>query len=284
MRFINHSKTIILFTLIIFAITSCKKDDENPGFDPNGKGSLIIHFDNVAGNQELILNTKTYTTSYGDYVNISKIQYYISNIKLKNTNGTEYVIPVDSSYFLVQEADAESQEVKLKNIPFGDYNGVTFTVGVDSLRNTVDVSKSTGALDIGVSDKGGDMYWNGNMGYIFLKLEGTSPNAPLDKTSNTKRFLYHIGGYGGMTDKTINNLKIISLSTGTGKAMVRSDIEPEIHLAIDVLKAFGDGINAATKIDLANNPVVMWGDYSKNIANNYVHMFEYDHVHNDVIK
>jgi len=282
MKLTNNIYKSTLSLTLIFALISCQKNNDNPSFDPNGRGNLTLHFDNVAGAQLLELNSKWYKTTYGDSIRISKFQYYVSNIKLKKTDGSQYIVPQDSSYFLVQESDPDSHEIVLHNVPFGDYNGATFTIGVDSMRNVADVSNRTGALDISVVDKGGDMYFNSNKGYVFLKLEGISPVAPFNKSYNGNVFIYQIGGFDGKN--SINNLKTISLATGSSKAMVRSEIDPEIHLVIDVLKAFGDGTNSTSKIDLANIPIVMWGDYSKNIANNYVSMFQYDHVHNDVKK
>ena len=74
------------------------------------------------------------------------------------------------------EDHEESQEVVLKNIPAGDYNQITFTIGVDSLRSTMDVSKRPGVLDPAQGHDG--MYWTWNSGYIFFKMEGISPAAP----------------------------------------------------------------------------------------------------------
>ena len=78
---------------------------------------------------------------------LSKLNYYISNIKLKTNDGKEFIVPQDSSYFLVMENEEESQEVTIKHIPAGDYNQITFTIGVDSLRSTMDITKRQGVLD-----------------------------------------------------------------------------------------------------------------------------------------
>ena len=110
---------------------------------------------------------------------LTKLNYYISNIKLRTTGGNEFIVPQDSSYFLMTENEEESQEVKIRNIPAGDYNEITFTIGVDSLRSTMDISKRTGVLDPAQGHD--DMYWSWNSGYIFVKMEGTSPSAPADQ-------------------------------------------------------------------------------------------------------
>lgn len=77
---------------------------------------------------------------------------------------------------------------------------MSFILGVDSLRSTKDLSERTGVLD--PTAAGGDMYWSWNSGYNSLKMEGTSRSLPMGGD-----FMYHIGGFGGYSSATINNIK-----------------------------------------------------------------------------
>lgn len=257
----------IALSAAVFA-ASCKKDDTQ---DPNEKGSIVLHYDNVAGTADLALNSGTYTNAAGQNYTITKFDYYISNIKLKKTDGSEYTIPQDKSYFLVKESDAASQEIELEDIPVGDYSGVSFVVGVDSTRSTADISKRTGVLDPATGGSG--MYWTWNSGYIFLKLEGTSPASGMPGNE----IMYHIGGFGGLTSATINNIKTINLTFPGVAATVRTSIKPEVHLLTDAKKVL-DGLN---NISIATNPMIMFDAISVNVAGNYKNMFTVDHVHND---
>lgn len=264
----------VLATLIL--PFSCDKNDDGE-FGPNDKGSIILEFDNVVGSQNLQLNgPQTYTNANGDQFNVTLLNYYISNIKLKKSDGSVYTVPQDSSYFLVKESVANSREIKLGNIPAGDYSEVSFTVGVDSARNTMDLSKRTGILDPAANSGEDNMYWSWNSGYIFFKMEGLSPQATADAAGN-KKFRYHIGGFGGMNSKTINNIKTVTRTFGTDKATVRSSITPQVHIIVDILKAF----EGSSKVSIGANTTVMFAPYSVNIANNYVEMFTVHHVHND---
>lgn len=259
--------------IISFALVSCNDDDE-PTVDPTTKGSLTIEFDNVVGDRDLALNTATYKNAAGENFTVSKLNYYVSNIKLLMADGSSYVVPQDSSYFLIREANAESQEVTLNNVPAGEYTGVQFVVGVDSLKSLVDPSKRTGILATATGPTNEEaMYWDWNPGYIFLKMEGTSDSA---KSANGK-FYYHIGGFGGRTDKTLNNLRTVKVDFGGKKAIVTSELSPEVHLMADVLKIF----NGSTQLSISKNTSVMFENYSKNIADNYVNMFNLDHIHAD---
>ena len=263
-------KYFSLILAISFFFFSCKKESSTPDYTSTDKGNIEIEFDNVAGDEDLILNTAVYTNAVGETYNISKFNYYISNIVLINSNGSEYTVPKDDSYFLIQEEDATSQVVELEDIPAGNYTGVKFIVGIDSLKCTSPVEERTGVLD--PAGTGADMYWSWNSGYIFLKMEGAAT------ASATGDFMYHIGGFGGYSSATINNIKNISLTIpGGATATIRKDITPEMHLLIDAKKV----LNGATNVSIAANSMVMFNDYSVNIANNYANMFKIDHVHND---
>ncbi|ULQ51283.1 MbnP family protein [Flavihumibacter fluvii] len=252
--------------------TSCSKSKE-PDFQAGDTGSLDIEFDNVVGGQNLQLNTGVYTNSSGESFTITTLNYFISNIVLKNADGSEYIVPRNNCYFLIKEENA-SQLISLDNIPAGNYNGLSFILGVDSLKNTEPIENRTGSLD--PAGEAAGMYWVWNSGYIFLKMEGTSTVLPA--TDNA--FFYHIGGFGGYSSPTINNIKSVSLTSIAGSvAEVRKNKAdaPHVHILADALKV----LNGPTPVSIAANPMVMFSPYSVNIANNYQSMFSIDHIHND---
>lgn len=237
---------------------------------PVGTGQLTIEFDNRAGDQDLALLTD-YINASGEIFQITKLNYYISNIILRTDDGKEFVVPQDSSYFLISEEDEESQHVKLKNLPSGNYSQITFTIGVDSLRSTMDISKRQGVLDPAQGHDG--MYWTWNSGYIFFKMEGLSSAAPEEQDH---KFYYHIGGYGGYDTPGINNIREKTIDFGNGVAQVRPEKMPQVHLHVDVLELFSN----PTTITIADHSLVMFSEYSQTVSANYVNMFKYDHVHN----
>lgn len=277
----NIFKNLVVIATVIISLSSCKKEehaDKSSTIDPSKKGNITIEFDNKVGTLNLVLDSPFYSNSLGQTFSVSKFNYFISNIVLINENGQRYVVPQDSSYFLIRENVRASRDVKIKNVPEGNYSGIEFIVGVDSLRNTMDLSKRKGSLDPG--NEAADMYWTWNSGYIFLKMEGKFDDAN-DTILTNSNFTYHIGGYGGgMNTPTINNIKKVYLSfADAGYAEIREehgDDEPLVHLYVDVLKV----LNGPTNIDFKQYPVVMLAPFSVNIANNYSYMFSVDHVHN----
>lgn len=275
-------KQFALLTLAFLALTfnACKKDDDKE-WASGDKGVFEMEMDSRFGNLDLSLGSE-YTTAQGEKVKITKLNYFISNIKLYNADGSVYTVPQNDSYFLVQEEKAGSNVFHLHDVPAGNYDYIEFTVGVDSLRNTLDVSQRTGALDIG--GEAADMYWSWNSGYIFFKIEGTSPAAPFNSSLNGNYWWYHIGGFGGLTSATINNIHTYKIKTkgddddGEAKEApleIRKDTEPHVHFHVDAAKVF-DG---PTALKIADYPQVMFAPYSVEISKNFEGVFQLNHIH-----
>lgn len=264
-------KNILIKFLIFIAFaatfTSCSKE-----LDENITGSVELEFDNLYDGQKLVLNTQTYKNAVGEELTISMFDYFISNIRFTKENGEVFTVPQKDSYFIVKHSDAASKKFIVPGVPQGKYKEIKFIVGVDSMRNTMDVSERTGALDVGGKAQG--MYWSWNSGYIFVKMEGTSPAAPLNQTTGQRGFRFHIGGFGGMNSKTINNIKDITLVSDKTFTVEESKT-PHAHIFVDASKL----MNGSTNVSIAQNHTTMFNPFSVNIANNYVSMFKLDHFH-----
>ncbi len=264
-------KLYSLFLLALFAATiiSCDDDDDEGG----QTGDIEIKFDNVVGEDDLELNTsdQPYTNAAGESYKVTMLRYYISNIKLKTSDGKTYTDEVtpDGSrgYYLIDESEVGSHRVTLEKVPAGDYSEITFTIGVDA--NQVTEGAQLGALD---PAKG--MFWDWNSGYIFMMFEGESE----DSSDPYKAILYHVGGY--KSDAAVpglaNNIRTKTLSTGHEPAMVRSNKTPKVHVIIDVNKFF----DSPNEISFAETPVQYSPADNTKVADNYVNAFVVDHVHN----
>ncbi len=245
--------------------------DPNPSLDPS-TGPLSLTFDNVVGGQDLRLGS-TYRNGSGESFTPKVFTYYISNLRLTRADGSEYVVPVDSSYFLLREDVPASQRITLNAVPYGEYKAVSFMIGVDSLRSTMSMDRRTGVLDPGADhNSASGMFWAWNSGYIFVKLEGESPSAPADATGS-RTFRYHIGLFGA--GGTLNNTRTVrQLPFGNDRVTVAAGTISTVNLQTDVLKIF-DG---PTPLSIAAHPQIMLADFSKYVANNYAQMVRYKDV------
>lgn len=259
----------ILIVLFITLFTACKKE-EALVYDTNTKANLVVKFDNIAGGADLQLNTGNYTNAAGESFKVNMLKYFVSNFTATRVDGSTYVVPQDSCYFLIDESNVASTSPVLK-VPEGEYSKISFVLGIDSLRNTKDISQRTGVLDPAGAAAG--MYWSWNSGYIFYKMEGISPAS----TQAGNVFKFHIGLFGGYSTPTLNNIKKITIDlSARGTAKVKAGRSSDVHLTVDALKVF----TGTTNVSLAANSVVMASSYSATVAANYSNMFAHDHTHN----
>lgn len=253
-----------ILTTIAITASSCKKDPHevpDPVAPPATTGSLMLHFENMVGALPLVLNSQSYVDANNDTFNISKFNYYISNIKLTRSDNSVY--SETESYHLLQASDTTTLEFELSNVPFGTYTSIEFMIGVDSIRNV------SGA-QAGALDPANGMFWDWSSGYIMAKLEGTSPQS----TAAGNGILFHVGGFSGAN----NVLKTVSPSFNLATANVSSTVIPEIHFGVDVLEM----LTTPTTINFATlNTIHMPGASAKTIADNYADMFSVEHIHND---
>jgi len=206
---------LVMFVNTLFAQLNEKIDDKN----------VTLHFKNVVNGEPLVLGNGKFKNEANEFFNITTFNYFISNVSLVKESGEVFIVPQDDSYFLNKATDSTTANMRF-NLPDGKYQSISFLIGVDSLRNTMDISRRTGALDIAGGMLEG-MYWTWNSGYIFLKMEGLADQAPVDRTGQRK-FRYHIGGFGGFDKPSVNNIRQVTL-----------DLKGKGGLNIEL---FGDGI------------------------------------------
>jgi hypothetical protein len=242
-----------LFPLILAGIlwTACNTEQAN-------ETALEIKIDHTWGssNEKIILNTPYTHPLTGETISFSKLRYYVSQIALKNLNGEWW--NESESYHLATLSSNATTVLSLKDIPEGDYSELSFIVGVDSTRNVS--GAQSGALS-----PTEQMFWNWNTGYIFIRMEGESPQA----TGTT--FSYHIGGYSGA------NLAIQKCSFHFGNQVlrIRNQAKPQLHLYQNLQNNW----NAENTV--ASHAVIhMPGPLAASMALRFASGFTFDHLHN----
>jgi hypothetical protein len=242
---IRNIATILV--VLVFGISSCKqKDDPTPPVPTEETGTVKLEFSNKVGSEALVLNTAWYTNQNGDSFNVTKFNYFITNVKLNKSGGSW---AETESYHLLKQTVPSSLEFDMTGIPNGTYTSLTFTIGVDSTRNVS--GAQTGALD-----QANDMFWDWNTGYIMVKFEGTSPKS--NQPGNILQF--HMGGFSGANSV----LRTVTLNLPSD--LVVNGNTTHIHLKADVLELFKNPntINFAT-----TSAVHMAGAGAKMFADNY---------------
>jgi hypothetical protein len=212
-------KLSILASALLLSISSCKKEeDPKPNATTNGSGIVSINLAHKFGYNnevELTLGKDVKHPMTKDTLNFSVLKYYISNLKLKKTDGTFYTQP--ESYYLVDLANPASLSLSVTNVPVGDYTDLSFTMGVDSTRNVS--GAQTGALSISNM-----MFWKWSTGYVMLKAEGTYKDNGADSS-----FVFHLGGFSG-----VNNIVTPkSLYLGSNPLTISTDKTSNVYLEVN---------------------------------------------------
>lgn len=224
------------------------------------KAKIILQFINTVDGKPLQVGDSLhlYRTAAGDEFYITTFKYYISQITLTKTNGEQISMP--DTYFLVNADDPATFSQELTGVPAGKYKDISFTIGVDSLRNFS--GAQTGCLD---PAKG--MFWTWKSGYIFVKLEGKSPQSK----SRNNRLTFHIGG----AQDPANTIRYFSQRLPSSiKIKKRNAVT--VELTVNAAAMF-NGNNNVRFAELSNT---MGGPKSVLVADNYAKgLFQVTAVH-----
>ena len=225
---------------------------------------VSLHFYHIAGGRPLVFDSILYKNGSGQSYSVTMLKYYISNIKLRGIDRKIYENP--NGYFLIDSYDPSASEIVLADLPAGDYDSLSFIVGVDSLHNC------SGAQE-GALDPANGMFWAWNTGYIFLKMEGKSTVSK----SPGHIYEYHIGGYKEPSN-CIRKVSIaLTSSIASSEISERSKANKDrtkrqltdININVNVEKL----LNSKSEIDISKLSSVTDFHNATTIADNYQKMF-----------
>jgi len=263
-------KNLLKNTLAVLAISallaSCN-DDNTILSNTSGNGNLDIEFDNSYAGNELELNAANTATSNNEILNISAVKYFISNIVLTDENGATFSYPKANGYFIVDESDESSVVLHLENIPAANYSKIRFGIGVDP-----EMAASAEQAGLIALAQNGRLYDNSDYAFLSLKGNFTSP-----AVSPQNPFEIQVR----QTTTAANNYHEVTLDLPQ-KALVRTEITPEIHVVADLSKII-DGTHKVKLSDHveAGEVHISEGETIDNIALNLPEIFTVAHVHND---
>ncbi len=243
------------FIAAIFIFSGCDKEDD----DHDHFGTLQIEFEHKWGPAfgPFSLNTEMTHPSTGEKMTFTTLKYYVSNIVLVNENGTEWVQP--ESYYIVDAVTSAASKIKLENVPTGNYTGFRYTIGVDSTRNV------SGAQE-GALSPSNNLFWSWSTGYIFIKAEGNSPDAPAPGD-----WFYHIGGFSGAN----NAIRTNNVDFFNSQLRIKEDHQSEIHMKVNAARFWHGGLSLNDY-----HTIHMPGANALTMADNFQGAIVFDHIHN----
>ncbi|BDC98382.1 MbnP family protein [Persicobacter psychrovividus] len=153
----------LIFSLIVLTFfVSCKKESLD-------MQSLKLNIQHQVGDEPLKLNQYLYTNRSGEKFEVTKLNYYISEIQLLKDEKVIFV--KDSLWYTSLSGAQTDQQISLPEAPVGRFDAVQFTFGLPDQWN---------AEDKVPLDQFRAMVWPAHMGggLHFMKFEGNYFKAP----------------------------------------------------------------------------------------------------------
>jgi hypothetical protein len=167
--------------LLIFSILflqSCKDDETTDS------GKMVLTFAHYVDNAPLQIDTLKYTNAAGNHYMVTEVQYFVSDITLHMADGDDFLLDGTEGIHYVDNDISTTMTWNItKDIPAGLYNSVSFTFGIDSVKNQ---------SNIFVNPPERDMFWPEVLGggYHYMKMNGKWRN---DTMSDNSMFMLHLG-------------------------------------------------------------------------------------------
>lgn len=205
----------------LMVLSSCEKEPQGGG-DNNGGGNtpetgISLNFGAMWGSNNLEMATFTNTKADKEIVNIGNWKFLVSKLSLIKENG-EKVMLGDGYQFV--DFYEKRTNFKYVNLPEGNYKGISFVLGVDSLTNHSDPSKWAADHPLNVTLSG--LHWGWAGGYIFQAFEGYYKDSAT--STNVGGFSYHTAGVQFLRNYTLNyNFSIEKDKVKTAKIEVSAD-------------------------------------------------------------
>jgi hypothetical protein len=258
-------KKLLYASVVALALAACSDDGNEVTPTP---GEVSVVFDARYGTSDFQLNTPlnyTLQNANGTFelrYEFSKFRYWVSNVTLVKANGDEYLIP--DSYFLIEETNTidvqdgsfgktypatKREEIKLNDIPAGEYTAIKFSLGVDSEYND-NLTMRAGELNPLSGMATEDWMWFTS--YIFTSTAGKI--TWVKETPETKDFSWETGSNEVFAEKEITFSQPLTIDgEGNSKIELEVDVKKFINLELPWANNFIGASQTALMQQLTNN-------------------------------
>jgi len=156
--------------MAMFTLTSCDPHDEKPPVVTDNSNGITLKFVGYIGQKDIsgISGIGQYAKSEGERFAVSNWAMILSHVALIKTNGD--TVQLGDGYQYVNYLDASKNFRTVRNIPEGDYKGITFLLGLDPAVNHDDPAKWPANHPLNGFTTG--LHWGWSSGYIFHAMDG----------------------------------------------------------------------------------------------------------------
>jgi len=175
----KHCSLLLLLSVMI-VMGSCKKDEP---IETNKFGKISFQFAHKVNGLALVTDTLIYVNAAGNEYLVNEVQYFISDVILHNSDGSDFQINQDGGiHYIDTDIPATYTWAVSSDIPAGNYSSVSFTFGISEARNQSNMFPNPPERD---------MFWPEFLGggYHYMKLNGKW----VDTLSQVTPFNFHLG-------------------------------------------------------------------------------------------
>jgi hypothetical protein len=119
-----------------FILNSCNKEPGEDIIPPPDTGQIRLQFNHFVDSKPLIIDSMMYMNAAGNPYEINEVMYFISDVILHHSNGSEKMIGdwKDIHYVELDIPSTLTWEV-YDDIPAGNYDSITFIFGIPEEKN-----------------------------------------------------------------------------------------------------------------------------------------------------
>ncbi len=146
---------LLIFTLFFFTVAIT-----------NAQQEVILRLEHMVGDEPFELNTEYNEPEQGYNFNITRLQYYISQIEVTHDGGQVTLMP--ETWLLVDAA--EQSDYELGSYSINSVEAISFWVGIEKEVNHLDPTQYPPGHPLAPQNPA--MHWGWAAGYRFACLEG----------------------------------------------------------------------------------------------------------------
>ena len=178
-------KSVLYFSVVaISAFLSSCETEKPPVVNTTQSNGLVLNFVGLIDGDNLAGITKMSGKFGGELFSVSNWSILVSHLALVKESGD--TVQLSDGYQWVNFTDGRTS-FKYLNIPEGNYKGISFMLGLDSLINHGDPNKWPANHPLNAFTTG--LHWGWSGGYIFQALDGNYSKDSV--TSSTNGFSFH---------------------------------------------------------------------------------------------
>lgn len=166
----------------IIMMCACKGEEPEP--EPTDHGKIIFTFLHRVDGDPLVIDTMIYTNAASNHFLITEVQYFISDVTLYQSDGSEFLIDDWTDiHYVDNDIPATMTWDVFDKIPPGSYDSISFMFGISQEKNI-------SLMFVNPPER--DMFWPDVLGggYHYLKLNGKWLN---DGMTQDEPFEFHLG-------------------------------------------------------------------------------------------